>query len=82
MIAFEVIERDGVNGVRRCATVDVKDTDAVVAVVNDKLTEIQTERDLPMHLLVRQPLARLANQLKARPPGPRPLSVSAPFRQA
>ena len=78
---FDVFERDDPDGVRLRATVDVDDTDEVMAVVIDGLTEIQTERALPVYLLIEQPLARVAEQLKARAAPPPPVSVSALFRQ-
>lgn len=80
--SFDVFERDDPDGVRLCATVDVEDTDEVVEKVIDTLTEIQTERGLPVYLLIEQPLARVAEQLKDRTAPQRPVSVSTLFRQA
>lgn len=79
--SFEVFERDDPPGVRLCATVDVEDTDEVVDTVLDELTELQTERELPVYLLVEQPLDRVAEQLIARSAPHGPVSVTSLFRQ-
>ena len=78
---FAVFERDDPEGVRLCATVDVEDTDEVVETAIEKLTELQTERELPIYLLVEQSLERVAEQLQARRAPQRPVSVSTLFRQ-
>jgi hypothetical protein len=60
---FDVFERDDPMGVRLRVVVNVEDTDEVMDLVIDQLTEIQTERALPVYLLIEQPLERVAEQL-------------------
>jgi hypothetical protein len=63
---FDVFEHDDPVGVHLRAIVDVDDTDDVMDTVVETLTQIQTERALPVYLLIEQPLERVAEQLKAR----------------
>lgn len=61
---FDVFEHDDPTGVHLRVVVDVDDTDEVLDTVIETLTEMQTERALPVYLLIEQPLARVAEQLK------------------
>jgi hypothetical protein len=76
---FDVFERDDPTGVRLRAIVDVDDTDDVMDLVIDQLTEIQTERALPVYLLIEQTLERVAERLKRGTSG-RSEPLSALFR--
>jgi hypothetical protein len=63
---FDVFEHDDPAGVHLRAVIDVEDTDEVVDTVIETLTQMQTERALPIYLLIEQPLERVAEQLKTR----------------
>ena len=71
---FDVFERDDPEGVRLQATVDIEDTEEVMDVVIDALYDIQVERGLPVYVVTEQPLARVAEQLRARAQRTRPIA--------
>jgi hypothetical protein len=77
---FDVFEHDDPVGVHLCAVVDVDDTDEVMDTVIETLTQMQTERALPVYLLIEQPLERVAEQLEMRARSRTFESLSALFR--
>ena len=64
--SFDVFERDDPTGVRLRATVDIEDTDEVMDGVMDALYDIQVERELPVYVVIVQPLSRVAEERRAR----------------
>jgi hypothetical protein len=71
----DVFEREDPHGVRLRVTVDLDDTDPVIDVVMDALHDIQVERALPIYVVTEQPLARVAEQLRARRTAPPPVGL-------
>jgi hypothetical protein len=58
--------------------VDIADTDEVMAVVGDRLVELQVEEGLPVYVTPLRPITRVVAQLReleaATPPAPLPLT--------
>jgi len=58
--------------------VDIADTDEVMAVVGDRLVELQVEEGLPVYVTPLRPITRVVAQLREReaatPPAPLPLT--------
>lgn len=63
---FTVAIGEDPEGVYLTPTVDVEDTDEVLDVVFDRLMELQIDEGLPLYVMPVLPLARVAEQLKAR----------------
>jgi hypothetical protein len=58
--------------------VDIADTDEVIAVIGDRLVELQVEEGLPVYVTPLRPITRVVAQLRERetttPPAPLPLT--------
>lgn len=64
-------------GVYLVTTVDIADTDEVMAVVGDRLVELQVDHGLPVYVTPLRPLERVVAQLRQReslPPATLPLT--------
>jgi hypothetical protein len=75
--AFVVEEGFDPEGIYLVTTVDITDTDEVIAVVGDRLVELQVEESLPVYVTPLRPIERVVAQLRERgaatPPSPLPL---------
>jgi hypothetical protein len=64
-------------GIYLVTTVDIADTDEVIAVVGDRLVELQVDEGLPVYVTPLRPTERVIAQLRERetatPPAPLPL---------
>jgi hypothetical protein len=64
-------------GVYLVTTVDIDDTDEVIAVIGDRLVELQVDEGLPVYVAPLRPIERVVAQLREReaatPPAPLPL---------
>jgi hypothetical protein len=75
--AIFVIE-DGVDpeGIYLVTTVDIPDTDEVIAVIGDRLVELQVTEGLPVYVTPLRPIERVIAELREReaamPPSPLP----------
>jgi hypothetical protein len=76
--AFVVEEGVDPEGIYLVTTVDIADTDEVIAVVGDRLAELQVDEGLPLYVTPLRPIERVIAQLRERevatPPSPLPLS--------
>jgi len=76
--AFVVEEGYDPEGIYLVTTVDIADTDEVMAVVGDRLVELQVEEGLPVYVTPLRPITRVVAQLREReaatPPAPLPLT--------
>ncbi len=64
-------------GIYLIATVDIADTDEVMAVVGDRLVDLQVEEGLPVYVTPLRPIERVVAQLREREvttPAPLPLT--------
>jgi hypothetical protein len=75
--AFVVEEGCDPEGIYLVTTVDIADTDEVIAVVGDRLVELQVDEGLPLYVTPLRPIERVIAQLREReaatPPSPLPL---------
>ena len=75
---FVVEEGCDPEGIYLVTTVDIDDTDEVIAVVGDRLVELQVDEDLPVYVTPLRPIKRVVAQLREReaatPPAPLPLT--------
>ena len=75
--AFVVEEGYDPEGISLVTTVDIDDTDEVIAVVGDRLVELQVDEGLPVYVTPLRPIERVVAQLREReattPPSPLPL---------
>ena len=75
---FVVEEGFDPEGVYLVTTVDIADTDDVIAVVGDRLVEMQVEEGLPVYVTPLRPLERVVAELRKReaptPPASLPLT--------
>jgi hypothetical protein len=75
--AFVVEEGFDPEGIYLVTTVDIADTDEVIAVVGDRLVELQVDEGLPVYVTPLRPIERVVAQLREReaatPPAPLPL---------
>jgi hypothetical protein len=75
--AFVVEEGCDPEGVYLVTTVDITDTDEVIAVVGDRLVELQVEEGLPVYVTPLRPIERVVTELRERevatPSAPLPL---------
>ena len=64
-------------GIYLVTTVDIADTDEVIAAVGDRLVELQVDEGLPVYVTPLRPIERVVAQLREReaatPPAPLPL---------
>ena len=65
-------------GIYLVTTVDVADTDEVIAVVGNRLVELQVDEGLPLYVTSLRPIERVVAELREReaatPPAPLPLT--------
>jgi predicted NBD/HSP70 family sugar kinase len=75
--AFVIEEGFDPEGIYLVTTVDIADTDEVIAVVGDRLVELQVDEGLPLYVTPLRPIERVIAQLREReaamPPSPLPL---------
>ena len=75
---FVVEEGCDPEGIYLVTTVDIADTDEVIAVVGDRLLELQVTESLPIYVTPLRPIKRVLTQLREReaatPPAPLPLT--------
>jgi hypothetical protein len=75
--AFVVEEGFDPKGIYLVTTVDITDTDEVIAAVGDRLVELQVDEGLPVYVTPLRPIERVVAQLREReaatPPAPLPL---------
>ncbi len=76
--AFVVEEGFDPEGIYLIPTVDIADTDDVIAVVRDRLVELQVDEGLPLYVTPLRPLDRVIAELRTRetatPPASLPLT--------
>jgi hypothetical protein len=76
--SFVVEEGSDPEGTYLVTTVDIADTDEVIAVVGDRLVELQVTEGLPVYVTPLRPIQRVVAQLREReastPPSPLPLT--------
>ena len=76
--SFVVEEGFDPEGVYLVTTVDIADTDDVIAVVGDRLVEMQVEEGLPVYVTPLRPLERVVAELRKQeaptPPASLPLT--------
>src|SRR5713101_1943269 len=76
--AFVVEEGYDPAGIYLVTTVDIADTDEVMAVVGDRLVELQVNEGLPVYVTPLRPSKRVVAQLRERetttPPAPLPFT--------
>jgi hypothetical protein len=76
--AFVVEEGFDPEGIYLLATVDIADTDDVIAVVGDRLVELQVDEGLPLYVTPLRPtecvIAELRKREAATPPASLPLT--------
>ena len=75
---FVIEEGFDPEGVYLVTTVDIADTDEIIAVVGDRLVELQVDEDLPLYVTPLRPIERviaeLRNRESATPPASLPLT--------
>jgi hypothetical protein len=75
--AFVVEKGVDPEGIYLVTTVDIADTDEVIAVIGDRLVELQVDEGLPVYVTPLRPIERVVAQLREReattPPAPLPL---------
>ena len=76
--AFVVEEGFDPEGVYLVTTVDIADTDEVIAVIGDRLVELQVDEGLPVYVTPLRPIERVVAELRKReaslPPASLPLT--------
>ena len=76
--AFAIEEGFDPEGIYLITTVDIADTDDVIAIVGDRLVELQVDEGLPVYVTPLRPLDRviadLRNRETATPPASLPLT--------
>ena len=65
-MAFVVEEGCDPKGIYLVTTVDIADTDEVIAVVGDRLVELQVDEGLPVYVTPLRPIKRVVAQLRER----------------
>jgi hypothetical protein len=74
--AFVIEEGVDPKGIYLVTIVDIADTDEVIAVIGDRLVELQVDEGLPVYVTPLRPIERVVAQLRereeARPPAPLP----------
>ena len=71
--AFVVEEGFDPEGIYLVTTVDIADTDEVIAVVGDRLLELQVTEGLPVYVTPLRPIKRVLAQLREREAATAPL---------
>ena len=64
--AFVVEEGFDPEGVYLITTVDIADTDEVIAVIGDRLVEMQVDEGLPVYVTPLRPIERVVAELRNR----------------
>ena len=76
--AFAIEEGFDPEGIYLITTVDIADTDDVIAVVGDRLVELQVDEGLPLYVTPLRPIERVIAELRNRelatPPASLPLT--------
>ena len=73
--AFVVEEGFDPEGVYLITTVDIADTDEVIAVVGDRLVELQVDEGLPVYVTPLRPIERVVAELRKREAATLPASL-------
>jgi hypothetical protein len=73
--AFVVEEGFDPEGVYLIPTVDIADTDEVIAVVGNRLVELQVDEGLPVYVTPLRPIERVVAELRKREVSPPPVSL-------
>jgi len=73
--AFVVEEGCDPEGIYLVTTVDIVDTDEVIAVVGDRLVELQVDEGLPVYVTPLRPIERVVAQLREREATTSPASL-------
>jgi hypothetical protein len=76
--AFVVEEGFDPEGVYLVTTVDIADTDEVIAVVGDRLVEMQVDEGLPVYVTPLRPIERVVAELRKRESATPPASLPLP----
>ena len=64
--AFVIEEGFDPEGVYLITTVDIADTDEVIAVIGDRLVELQVDEGLPVYVTPLRPIERVVAELRNR----------------
>jgi hypothetical protein len=75
---FVVEEGFDPEGIYLLATVDIADTDEVIAVVGDRLVELQVDEGLPVYVTPLRPIERVVAELRKREAATPPASLPLP----
>ena len=73
--AFVVEEGFDPEGVYLITTVDIADTDEVIAVIGDRLVELQVDEGLPVYVTPLRPIERVVAELRNRKTAIPPVSL-------
>ena len=73
--AFVVEEGFDPEGVYLITTVDIADTDEVIAVIGDRLVELQVDEGLPVYVTPLRPIERVVAELRNRQTAIPPVSL-------
>src|SRR5688572_30944093 len=73
--AFVVEEGFDPEGVYLVTTVDIADTDDVIAVIGDRLVELQVDEGLPVYVTPLRPIERVVAELRNRQTAIPPVSL-------
>jgi hypothetical protein len=73
--AFVVEEGFDPEGLYLVTTVDIADTDEVIAVVGDRLVELQVDEGLPVYVTPLRPIKRVVAELQNREAATPPASL-------
>jgi hypothetical protein len=76
--AFVVEEGFNPEGIYLVTTVDIADTDEVIAVVGDRLVELQVDEGLPVYVTPLRPVERVIAELREREAATPPASLPFP----
>src|SRR5688572_31308848 len=76
--AFVVEEGFDPEGVYLIPTVDIADTDDVIAVIGDRLVELQVDEGLPVYVTPLRPIERVVSDLQKREAATPPASLQIP----
>src|SRR5688572_1773362 len=73
--AFVIEEGFDPEGVYLITTVDIADTDDVIAVIGDRLVELQVDEGLPVYVTPLRPIERVVAELRNRQTAIPPVSL-------
>jgi hypothetical protein len=62
-------------GIYLITTVDIADTDEVIAVIGDRLVELQVDEGLPVYVTPLRPIERVIAELRTREASTPPASL-------